>query len=113
MLLDMRGWHMPEDYEAIGNEAEKTAYYIAHFQELTPLWGEEGAEKFSVPYFQMLGAFVTNSGDIQHKLDEKECMRKLLKDLQAVVEGHVDLSNDQKGRVRRMISEYRRHTEQA
>lgn len=100
--------YRPEDYVADSEKEVKTDYFVNHFLGMTPLVEIEEQVKLSVPYLEMLTAFIHNTDDIQHALDEKECMRKLLKDLRMMVEKHTGIGEDQKFRVRRLIDEYNR-----
>lgn len=110
MSTDRHGKHTPDGFPINGTAAEKKAYFIAHFQNMAPMVTIGDCLRQNVAYAHMLAAFIRNTGDIQHALDEKECMRKLTQDLMTVVKTHEMLTEDQKSRVRHLIVEYRRQS---
>lgn len=99
--------YYPEDYRAL-NASERISYIVEHFEELQHTLTIDEEPRFFGPYLDMVISFIHNYCDIQHRLDEKECTRKLTRDLMEIVKNHSVLRDTTKFQVCQLLAAYQK-----
>ncbi len=108
LISSLHAHHFSDDFTEL-NEAKKTEYIIEHFSEIQHTITIEGKTYINSLYVYMLTEIINNNNNIQQKLNENECMNKLINTLLDVVKTHQLLSDTSKESINKLLSEYMHH----